>query len=71
MLVYLCIMHLLIQRTGQGVGHKRPVCHCVYVLYQVMKEVTVRAREQEKSRQTVIYETPMKAMFCHLHSQFG
>lgn len=55
MLVYLCIMHLLIQRTGQGVGHKRPVCHCVDVLYQVMKEVTVRARKQEKIGHRLLY----------------
>lgn len=59
-----CIKHLLIERAGQGVGHKRSVCHCVDVLYQVMKEVTVRARKQEKTGQKQItFEKPVKAKF--------
>lgn len=62
-----CIKHLLIERAGQGVGHKRSVCHCVDVLYQVMKEVTVRARKQEKTGQKQItFEKPVKAKILSL-----
>lgn len=48
------LKHLLKEWAGKGVGHKRPVCHCVDVLYQVMKEVTVGTRQKDKTRQKQI-----------------
>lgn len=45
------LQHLLIEWAGQRVGHKRPVCHCVDVLDQVMEEVTVGTGQVENTGQ--------------------
>lgn len=43
--------NLLIEWARQWVGHKRPVCHGIDVLHQVMEEVTVGAGQQQRIRQ--------------------
>lgn len=53
----------LVERAGEGVGQKRPVRHCVDVLYQVMKKVPVRTTNK-KNMKKVIVEVSVQTMFC-------
>lgn len=53
---------LLKKWARQRVGHKRSVRHCVNVLHQVMKEVTIGSRQKktgDRKREKCVSCTPM------------
>lgn len=42
-LKYVMQVGLPVEWTGHRVGHKRSMCHGIDILYQIVKEVSVRA----------------------------